>query len=65
MDAKNCEWCGELVGAARRFRPVMMIPLEDDKWRKLYFHPSCREKFKEANPNIMRRKEELELRRQR
>lgn len=58
-----CEWCREVIGTARRFVPVINIPLEgDNQWRKLRFHPACLDKFKSANPNLMRRKEELELR---
>lgn len=57
----SCEWCRTEVG--RRAR-VLALPLEYGD-RKLYFHPACLEKFKDANPNIMKKKENDALQRNR
>lgn len=61
-DGRFCEWCAGYVGQARKFCRVLVLPAEYGN-RKLYFHEKCLEKFKEANPNIMRQKENEALQR--
>lgn len=58
---QDCEWCGKPAGRRRR---VFSLPVEYGD-RKLYFHPTCMEKFKEANPNLMKKKENDALQRTR
>lgn len=62
MSPRTCEWCGATVGT-RRQRLLALPPEYGD--RKLYFHPACLEKFKDANPNLMKKKENDALQRNR
>lgn len=51
----KCEWCAGPVGQKSSFRRVFILPKEYGN-RKLHFHAKCLNRFKEANPNIMRQK---------
>ncbi len=57
---RYCEWCAGPVSIGRKFCRVLTMPREYNG-RKLYFHERCLTKFKDANPNMMRQKEQEAL----
>ena len=56
----TCEWCGDPVGGSRSYPRLLILPKEYGE-RKLRFHEKCLEQFKDANPNLMRKKEDEAL----